>query len=250
MHIFRQRALMNLCIGGFALFFLLCAHTAQAREHPCADPFDCLVPTPTVILPSIERTFVSSRAVVITGLSWNQTKVDVYIDGVYNGRAELRTDPSEVGNFVYRPFVPLTSGKHSVYTVARNLSELERSPESQEISFTVTAAKAAPAFVQLPEGTEPKVSSVATSTEPRATSTQSANSILNWFFQKQGESEASTTSSTVSFLNSTFARASMIFIFVIVFGFVIFYLFRPKYEEALLYDEERKDGGPPEDDSA
>ena len=33
----------------------------------------------------------------------NMGPVDVYIDGTYSGRAELRTDPSEVGNFVYRP---------------------------------------------------------------------------------------------------------------------------------------------------
>ncbi|MFW0838174.1 MAG: hypothetical protein ACKKL5_04205 [Candidatus Komeilibacteria bacterium] len=132
---------------GVALFFLLLPLAGQASEQACKRPADCPVPAPTIILPNADQL---TNDVLITGLSWNQTKVDIYIDGVYNGRATLRQDNSGVGNFYYRPFLPLTVGQHQVFAVARNLSEKERSPESQSKEFTVI-------IHNLPKKTQPSI---------------------------------------------------------------------------------------------
>ncbi len=244
MRIPRLRFLSCISIGGCALLFLLSAHPVFARERPCGNPFDCLVPAPTLIQPTFEKRFYSPRSVLITGLSWNQTKVDVYIDGVYNGRATLRTDPSDIGNFFYRPFLPLTPGTHSVYTVARNLSEKERSPESPEVSFVVPAPK--PATVLLPEGTRPKVSSISTTTEPEAVNNQNANSVLDWFFNKQNNPLATTASSTMPFFGTDLGRELMVLLGIAGLSYAGFYFFKPRYEEPLPYDEEKKDQGPPD----
>jgi hypothetical protein len=243
MRIPRLRLLLSISVGGFALLFLLFAQPAFAREHPCGDPFDCLVPAPTLVQPRLDRTFSSPRAVVITGLSWNETKVDVYIDGIYNGRADLRTDKSDVGNFVYYPFLPLTPGKHTVYAVARNISEKERSPESPEISFMLAALQAKPASSANPNPPESSTNSATTTTS--TVKNQNANSILDWFFNRQPGSKASTTSSTVPSLQSTYGRGAMIILIVIVFALIVLYFFRPKYEEPLPYEENKKDEGPP-----
>ncbi|MBI4090835.1 MAG: hypothetical protein HY422_02320 [Candidatus Komeilibacteria bacterium] len=244
----RYRPPIAFAIGGLALSFLIYTNTAYAQEQvmyeaplqdvpevvevdgehikvlsieytetaqsPCALPSDCNVPAPTVIQPGMNQRLLYGSSITITGLSWNQTKVDVYIDGIYNGRADLRTDPSEVGNFVYRPFLPLTPGAHTLYTVARNLSELERSPQSQTISFDVVALKPlAPVTQKEPEQkklSDETLDAMGTTQEATATAS-SANSFLDWFFNKTGESGTGTATSTSGFVRPrTFVIAVLV----------------------------------------
>ncbi|MCR4279818.1 MAG: hypothetical protein NUV82_00120 [Candidatus Komeilibacteria bacterium] len=117
--------------------FLL-PENSRAAENPCLVLAQCQVPAPTVLNLDTQPTFYPEE-VVIAGVSWNETKVDVYIDGMFNGRATLRTDESGVGDFFWRPFLKLEPGVHSVYTVARNFTEKERSFQSPTQSFTVVA---------------------------------------------------------------------------------------------------------------
>lgn len=122
----------------FCLFLILfCLPSmVSAQSVACQEPSDCQVPAPTVLNIGAKTTFPSNR-VVISGVSWNNTLIDVYIDGKYNGRAVFKAHSSGVGSFYYRPFLPLVAGQHTVYTVARNLSAKERSFESKHLTFTV-----------------------------------------------------------------------------------------------------------------
>jgi hypothetical protein len=128
--------------GLFFLISILAAsafvNSALAMGESCQYDKDCLVPAPTLVVP-MEDFSIYADKLVITGLSWNETLVDVYIDGIYNGRAELNLDESGVGNFAYKTYLPVTPGSHTVYTVARNLNERERSIESVNTFFTIIA---------------------------------------------------------------------------------------------------------------
>lgn len=129
-------------LGG--LFFLLTTtallavpQAVQAEEMPpCWKLRYCMVPSPTLISPAQKNVYYPDEFIV-TGLSWNETKVDIYIDQVYNGRADLIIDESGIGHFAYKLFRPLEPGTHVVYSVARNLNERERSRESNWYYFIV-----------------------------------------------------------------------------------------------------------------
>lgn len=256
----RHRLFIAYAIGGLALSFFISANSAHAQESgeyevqlsdvpevvevdgerikvlsieytggepegPCAEPFDCPMSAPTVIQPSVDQDFADGRNIVITGLSWNQTKADVYIDGIYNGRADLRTDPSEIGNFVYHPFLPLTPGTHTIYTVARSMNERERSPQSPTIVFDVVALEPlAPVTIKQPDEKKPSDEALGASdrTQEVTSTASSANSLLDWFFNKPGESGGSTATSTSGFLRPRTFVVAILVIMLLGIGYWMF----------------------------
>lgn len=229
MRIPQLRLLLCMFFGGSALLFLLSAGPAQAAEDPCAHSFNCIIPTPTMVQPHEEHVYASPRAVLFTGLSWNDTKVEVYIDGQHDGRATLRTDPSQVGNFFYRPQTPLKPGKHSMYVIALSLSEEDRSPKSSDISFIVQQPKPATALpIANPSVPAQTPTSTSNSLVP-GENPSSANSVLDWFFNNNA---SSTASSTPSFFQRPFGKALLIFGFIVIVLLAVLYLFKPKYEES------------------
>jgi len=123
-------------MGGIIVTLILSPLVGMAASDACPVSSMCQVPAPTLIMTEGNTDFYANE-VVVSGLSWNETLVDVYLDGVYNGRAFLNIDDSGVANFAYRPFLPLTAGEHYAYAVARNLSERERSIESDYLYFNV-----------------------------------------------------------------------------------------------------------------
>ncbi|PJC02061.1 MAG: hypothetical protein CO073_01440 [Candidatus Komeilibacteria bacterium CG_4_9_14_0_8_um_filter_36_9] len=125
-----------LLMGGIIVTLILSPLVGMAASDACPVSSMCQVPAPTLIMTEGNTDFYANE-VVVSGLSWNETLVDVYLDGVYNGRAFLNIDDSGVANFAYRPFLPLTAGEHYAYAVARNLSERERSIESDYLYFNV-----------------------------------------------------------------------------------------------------------------
>lgn len=279
----RYRPFIVYAIGGLALSFFISTNNAHAQEtdayeslpreapevvevdgeyitvlsieytegtnQPCTESIDCNVSAPTVIQPSFNQRFSDGRRIVITGLSWNQTKVDVYIDGIYNGRAELRTDPSEIGNFVYRPFLPLAPGTHTIYTVARSMDERERSPQSPTISFDVIVLKPlTPVTAKQPEQTKPssETSSASGALQESKSTASSANGFLDWFFNKASTSASGTATSTSGF---SWPRTFVVTILVIALLGIGFWMFgrkaRPE-DTATPIDQH----APPDDDSA
>lgn len=102
---------------------------------------------PTILSPHFN--VVTQEKPVFTGLTYNDTKVDIYIDGVYNGRAKVKNDPSGVASWSYTAFLPLELGEHTVYAVARSQDEILRSPESMHVSFTIEEPFPSPTLLDL-----------------------------------------------------------------------------------------------------
>jgi len=100
-----------LLMGGIIVTLILSPLVGMAASDACPVSSMCQVPAPTLIMTEGNTDFYANE-VVVSGLSWNETLVDVYLDGVYNGRAFLNIDDSGVANFAYRPFLPLTAGEH------------------------------------------------------------------------------------------------------------------------------------------
>ena len=225
--------------GGLALSFCFVsrsqAATASSTE-PCPEPSDCLVPAPTVMMPIPGHHYTDE--VVITGLSWNETHVDVYIDGVLHGRAELRQDPSEVGNFVYRPLPRLSPGAHTLYTVAWNLSDKERSFDSRLAPFTVQPLVITPPRERSTTSTGGAVPGVDEEAGPGA----SANEIIDEFFKDTVLSTSTATETNGMWTLVGGLKVGSIIIAVI--AAVMIYRFRTRRAPAKSSPEP---DGPPED---
>ena len=205
--------------GGLALSFCFVSRSQAATASstdPCPEPSDCLVPAPTIMMPTPGHQYAD--AVVITGLSWNETHVDVYIDGILHGRAELRQDPSEIGNFVYRPLPELSTGAHTLYTVARNLSDKERSFNSPRIDFTVIPLAVMPKPLQ---PFKPESTSAPAAGETEAGT--SANAVINEFF-KDAALSTSTATTTNQLLTLAGGLKVGIIIIAVIAAFVIYRL--------------------------
>ena len=75
------------------------------------------LPAPTLIEPN-EDTVTGSVKPLIKGLTFNNTLVHVFIDGVYNGKTQILNHASGVANFAYQPFLNLSIGEHVAWVVA------------------------------------------------------------------------------------------------------------------------------------
>jgi len=58
---------------------------------------------------------------IVIGLVANNKEVLVYVDGNFSGVAKINKSKTETNNFYYQPVLPLTPGKHTVFTVAKDL---------------------------------------------------------------------------------------------------------------------------------
>ncbi len=123
-------------ISLFAILLAVQASVVSATEMQYG------VPAPTIFESQIQE--LQDGSLLITGVTFNNTVVDVYIDGVFNGRATVVNDNSGVASFAYKSFLPLVQGEHSIYTVARSLDETVRSKQSASILVVIPATPIAP----------------------------------------------------------------------------------------------------------
>jgi len=96
----RKTPFWRLCIVSCAFVFALfvCSDNASAAE----------MTAPRLVSP-VSGDVVTTPAPKIAGSSDVGTIIQVFIDGVYNGDAVV-----DGGNFSYKPFLPLSSGKHLI----------------------------------------------------------------------------------------------------------------------------------------
>ena len=97
-----------------------------------------VVSTPTIISVQNGQAF-STGLPMITGVTSNNTRVEVTIDGVVNGMAKVTNDPSGTGNFWYTPFLALRPGEHmlSVRAVGIAMNADSTSESSETLSFRI-----------------------------------------------------------------------------------------------------------------
>ncbi len=192
-------------------------YTFESAEPDLCDEklYFCNVPTPTVIKPGKGLVYPHGNNVLITGLSWNQTKVDLYIDGVYEGRVHMREHSSGVGNFWYRPSRAIRAGSHTLYTIARSLNEWDRSPRSILISFTVQQTlKPAPKPQPVPQPTpKPAEQPAESETQEPATSAPVTSRILGFFF---GGTTTATSTAAIMTVNTVVGLVILILILLLI----------------------------------
>lgn len=109
------------------------------------------LPAPTLI--SIGKNSISGDPKpIITGLSVSNTFVQIYIDGIYNGKTELIRHESGTANFAYKPFLNLALGEHSISLKAES-PDGRISGLSKAFSFKIEEPMSAPTLI-LPEKKE------------------------------------------------------------------------------------------------
>jgi len=101
-----------------------------------------LLPAPTLIEPN-EETITGYVKPPIKGLTYNNTLVHVFIDGIYNGKTGILNNESGTANFAYKPFLNLNAGKHTAWAVAEDLAG-KKSEKSNVLYFTIEEPLPAP----------------------------------------------------------------------------------------------------------
>ncbi len=100
------------------------------------------LPAPTLVAPN-EKTVTAKVKPLIIGLTANETKVHIWIDGVYNGQTEILIHQSGTASFAYQPFLNLTVGNHNVWVVAEDKNG-RKSKKSNMLNFRIEEPMPAP----------------------------------------------------------------------------------------------------------
>jgi len=90
---------------------------------------------PTIIEPSLGIILTEARP-LIKGLTASDSLVNIYIDGIYNGKTDYLTNESGTANFFYFPFLDLRSGAHRIWVIAENREGVKSNP-SKVINFEI-----------------------------------------------------------------------------------------------------------------
>ena len=116
----------------FALSFVNLAHANETAP-----------PAPTLISVTQGIEFTNPKP-VITGLTFNDTQVDIFIDNQFSGSAIVRNHESGTANFYFYPPL-LTTGRHAVHAIARKADSI--SQNTPEISFRILGTSAPTLFI-------------------------------------------------------------------------------------------------------
>lgn len=127
----------------FAIFFFL-STPVHAQSVDMNEEYGetctlrkCQVPIPTLIAPD-KASFSGKNDIYLTGLTWNNTKIQVYLDEKYQGEAVVQEDDSGVGNFYYKlASNTVNKGGHKWAVIAKSV--YSRSLVSKENTFNVTS---------------------------------------------------------------------------------------------------------------
>ncbi len=133
-----MKALKSLLIVSLVLFFSV----IFSKEALAVDS----LPAPTLIAPN-ETTVTAKVKPLIIGLTRSGSFVEIFIDGVYNGKTEILSNDSGTANFAYKPFLNLSRGWHEVYAIA--LDNNHRVSQRSEVSrFKIELPMPAPTMLK------------------------------------------------------------------------------------------------------
>lgn len=90
------------------------------------------LPAPTILNVGVKET--PSKSILVTGVTFNNTEVDVYIDNEFFGSATVKNGPSGVASFAYELSDGFSFGEHNVYTIARSVAE-DKVSEPSELDY-------------------------------------------------------------------------------------------------------------------
>ncbi len=110
----------------------------NAELDKVCKPSHCIIPIPTLIDPN-EKIIKIDQDFYLTGLTWNNTKIDIYVDDEYQGPATVIDDKeSDTANFYYLiENNSLLEGVHEWKVIAWAETGRKRSYVSTENNFTM-----------------------------------------------------------------------------------------------------------------
>jgi hypothetical protein len=116
-----------------------------AELNKACKPSHCIVPIPTLVNPN-EKIIKIDENFYLTGLTWNNTRIDIYLDDQYQGEAiVINDDDSDIANFYYLiESSSLLEGQHKWEVIAWTKSMRKRSYVSVENKFTIETYFTAP----------------------------------------------------------------------------------------------------------
>lgn len=100
------------------------------------------MPAPVIFTPVINGNSSYNRPFIV-GLAKNDSLIKIFIDHKLNGQFAITNHRSATASFAYLPYLPLTSGRHLVYTTAID-NRGKESSWSNIVYFVVNQPVAAP----------------------------------------------------------------------------------------------------------
>ena len=110
----------------------------NAELNKVCKPMNCVVPVPTLVDP-YEDLIKIDQDFYLTGLTWNNTKIYIYVDDIYQGEATvIDDDDSNTANFYYLiENNSLLEGQHEWKVIAWTETMRKRSYVSAENNFII-----------------------------------------------------------------------------------------------------------------
>ncbi len=134
---FAYRPFLNLAVGEHKVWAV-----AEDTQHRYSQPSAVLsfrieppLPAPILKPPVVNKQTTPDRPFIV-GLAKNDSQIQIFIDEKLNGSFKVKNHPSGTANFAYRPFLPLTAGRHIAWAIAFDQRGKE-SRWSNIISFLV-----------------------------------------------------------------------------------------------------------------
>jgi cbb3-type cytochrome oxidase subunit 3 len=116
---FAYKPFLNLSVGPHTVWAMTEDENGRKSQPSNLLNFNIEEPMPAPILftPVVNNRTVYNQPFIV-GLAKNDSLIKVYIDQQLDGQFRAENHQSGVANFAYKPFLPLTNGKHMVYTEA------------------------------------------------------------------------------------------------------------------------------------
>lgn len=118
---FAYKPFLNLSVGEHTAWAIAEDESGRKSQVSNILKFKIEEPTPAPILyiPVVNDQTAYNRPFVV-GLAKNNLLVKIYVDRQFNGEFKVKNNETGVANFSYKPFLPLTTGAHLLYTEAIN----------------------------------------------------------------------------------------------------------------------------------
>lgn len=116
----------------------------KAEKQVVSQPVFILA-APTIFAPN-EKTITANTKPLIKGVAKSGTIVHVYIDGIYNGRTERLEHKSGAAGFVYKPFLNLSRGQHTIKAVSEGPDG--KKSKATYMAFTIEKPMPAPTLIK------------------------------------------------------------------------------------------------------
>ncbi len=132
------------------------------------------LPAPTVLTPVVRASKPLQPLVV--GLTYGNTTVEVFVDGMSQGKVTVSGDPVKVDDFALQTAV-LSEGTHMVYAVATD-SLGRTSVNSDDVNFTVSKPKVSTVSTATSDSTQESSEKTDESSQDNATETSDDDEVV------------------------------------------------------------------------